>query len=54
MNRKVLKTINITEEAMSPEEISSYLDLLYKKCSKSSQTEFNDYLKEQGGTDEVN
>lgn len=59
MNLKFLKSLNdqiLTEDhekEMTPEEMKSYLDLLYKKCSKKVKDEFNEYLKKQCGVEDA-
>lgn len=54
MNLKFLQTINeTTDTGMKPSEINTYLDLLYKKCSKSAKVEFNGYLKEHCGVEDA-
>lgn len=48
MNFKFLKTL-ITEDhekTMTMDEMTSYLNLLYKKCDKKSKDEFMKYLKD--------
>jgi uncharacterized protein YaaN involved in tellurite resistance len=54
MNLKFLKSLNEDhEKRMSSDEMKSYLELLYKKCSKKVQDEFNEYLKKECDVDEV-
>ena len=38
---------------MSSEEMKTYLELLYKKCSKSNKAKFDDYLKKECDVEDV-
>jgi hypothetical protein len=54
MNLKFLQSINEDhEKRMDNDEMKSYLELLYKKCSKGIKKEFDDYLKKECDLDEV-
>lgn len=45
MELKFLQQINeSSEKKMSQEELVTYLELLYKKCNKSAQKDFMEYL----------
>jgi phage gp16-like protein len=54
MNLKFLQSINESSpKTMGEDELESYLNLLYKKCNKSSKKEFNEQLKEYCGSDTI-
>lgn len=54
MNLRFLKQLNEDhEKRMSPEEMSSYLKLLHKKCGKKAKDEFHEYLEKECDVDEV-
>ena len=54
MNLKFLRSLNEDHEKyMSSEEMKTYLELLYKKCSKSNKAKFDDYLKKECDVEDV-
>lgn len=54
MNLKFLKSLTEDhEDRMSSDEMKSYLELLYKKCSKSAKHEFDEYLMKECDMEKV-